>query len=378
MKPSALTHTLLKIFAFRFFREHSGLLLFFFVVILNYCFFIKTAGVYREEDSVFYHLMLVMSFIVTPLIMLVVFVFWLIYTFKSWQFVSRQLQLEQHQFLFYSITSASRISLFRSWLVVQLVISIPFLGYWMLAMILGLIYHSYIIPLITLSYILLIAILSALVYLSMLSKVRKHGQSGLLHRLSIRWKKSYFMLFIYQVVHQHKLIYLLSKVFSGLIITGMLTFFNDFSADNRIIAFIVLGIVILHSFLIYQEHAFQERYLGFWRNLPFSRVVLYFGFFPVYIILLLPEMCWVLFHYSPEVTVSMLMFGSGVCFLLRSLVYYTGLNIYKYLMYVFILFISLFYALMSGEIMITSVAIYIISFFIFYTRYYRVKDLIKF
>ncbi|EDM33891.1 hypothetical protein PBAL39_03292 [Pedobacter sp. BAL39] len=375
MKPSALTKVLLKMFGYTFFREHSGLLLFFFVTILNYCFFIKTAGVYRAEDSVFYHLMLVMSFIVTPAIMIIVFIFWLIYSLKSWSFVSQQLRIEQNQFLLYSVTSSSKYSGFVSWFILQLFISLPFLGYWLLAMILGLIYQSCLIPILTLVYILLMAVVSAGLYQSMSNRFRKDSASGFLQKLNFRWKKPYFMFFIYQVVDRLKLAYLLTKILSLCMLSGILAFFQEFVSDIRLLSVLMLGLIILHSFLIYQEHAFQEKYLSFRRNLPFNRIKLYVAFSFTYVLLLLPEICWLFSRYNLALSLAMVLLGAGISLLLRSLVYHTGLKIFRYLLYVFVLFIGLFYALLSGALFWTTIMTYLISFLIFYFQYYRVKHI---
>ena len=119
---------LIKIFSWRFYRENSGLLLFSYVSIISYCFFIKTAGVYPPEQSVFYHLMLMMTFIVSPAVMLIVFLLFLLYTIKSWRYVGKQLKHETNQFLYYSFCASSKTKQFGSLFLMQLVILLPLIG----------------------------------------------------------------------------------------------------------------------------------------------------------------------------------------------------------------------------------------------------------
>lgn len=374
----SLTRILLKIFAYRFYREHSGLLFFFFVTILNYCFFIKTAGVYRAEESVFYHLMLIMSFIVTPVIMIVVLAMWLLYTIKSWQYVSRQLSQEQNQFLFYSMTSYSKFDQLKSWFCVQMVISLPLIGYWFLAMVLGLVYHAYLIPLITLVFIMLLALASAMLYVFLVNRISKTPGISFLMRISRAWQKPYASLFIYHLLNRLKLAFILTKIFSFLILTGLLALFVEDQSNIRIPAMIVLGIATLHSFLIYKEHEFKEVYLGFSRNLPFNRIKLFFTFPIIYLIMVLPETLWLFTKFPIKTALTMTLLGCSIAMLFRSLVYLTGLKIYRYLLQIFGLFIVLFYTIMFGHFLILTFFSLIVAFLIFWLNYYKAQADIRY
>jgi hypothetical protein len=373
-----LTKVLLKIFAYRFYREHSGLLLFFFVTILNYCFFIKTAGVYRSEDSVFYHLMLMMSFINSPLVMLVVFAFFLVYTIKSWGFVAKQLLLDNNQFLFYSLTAHRKTGQFKSWFCVQLVIALPFIVYWLFATVLGVIYHANLVPAITFVYLLLTASVSSLLYVYLVNRIHRTAKSSFLIRMSRNWIKPYYSLFIYHLFDRLKMIYLLTKIFSLTVMTGILSLFSDQLNDGRIAAMIMLAAVTLHSFIIYKEHDFKETYLGFSRNLPFNRFKTFADFSLVYLFLLLPEMIWFFYQFPPLVTIEMLFFGLSIAYLFRSLVFLTSLKIYRYLLWIFCLFIFLFYMIISGQFWLLLILNMVVSFAVFYVRYYSVRTVIKF
>lgn len=371
-----LTKILLKIFAYRFYKEHSGLLFFFFVTILNYCFFIKTAGVYLEQESVFYHLILMMSFITTPLIMLMVFLFFLLYTLKSWQYVARQLQQQNNQFLFYSLTSLTKKDQLIAWFCVQLVISLPFIGYWIFAAVLGIIYHANLIPAITLFYLLSLAVLSSFLYVSWVNRISKTANTSVLIKLSSTWAKPYSSLFIYHVFDQLKIIYLFTKAFSWLIITGLLAVFANQAADMRVSAMIMLAVVTLHSFLIFREQEFKEKYLSFSRNLPFSRFKLFLNFTWVYVFLLLPEALLIFSRFSIIEAVKMLLFGWSLALLFRSIVYITSLKIYRYLLWIFGLFIFLFYMIICGQFWTLLTVSLVSGYFVFYFSYYRVKPVV--
>lgn len=374
----SLTRVLLKIFAYRFYREQSGLLLFLFVTIISYCFFINTAGVYQMEESTFYHLMLMMTFIITPVMMLLVFACWLIYSIKSWQYVAAQLQLENNQFLFYGITSFSKFEQFKSWFCVQLVISLPFLGYWLFAAILGVIYDANVIPVITLLYILFMASISALLYIYLVNRISKTRKTSLLFRLSSGISKPFSSLFMYHLFDRAKLIYLLTKIASLLVMTGVLYVFAANKQDLRVPYIIILAIVTLHSVLIYQEHRFKETYLSFAKNLPYSRFKLFLNFSFIYFLIILPECIWCFSQFPFLTAVEMLLSGLSTALLFRSILYLMGLRMYRYLLWVFGLFILSFYIIMFGMPRLSFAASLIISYLLFYQYYYKPETLIKF
>mgnify|MGYP001096545436 CR=1 FL=1 len=365
-----LLNILLKGFAWKFYKENSGLLLFFFVSIISYCFFIKTAGVYRQEESVFYHLMLMMTFITSPLVMLMVFTLWLLYTIKSWQFVARQLKQNENRFLFYSMTSYSRAKQFKAWLMTQLAISLPLIGYWLFASVLGTIYHSWLIPLLTLLYIFLLALISASLYLFLVNRPERAGTSSILIRLSRKHTKHFSTLFIYRIFDQGKLLYILIKVLSLLAMTALFRLFPD-AADQQIAPLIILSVTTIHSFLIYQEQQFQESRLHLLRNLPLSRIKLFFSFALVYFLITLPETLWLFSKFPFLLSLMSCIFGLSISFLFRSTVLLTGMNVFKYLLLIFCLFVSLFYLILLLRPEFLSLICLIISFSIYYFRFYK-------
>ena len=234
------------------------------------------------------------------------------------------------------------------------------------------------IPIITLAFILTMALLSAFLYVYLVNRIGKEKDTSILMRLSRAWYKPYGSLFIYHMLDQLKLIFLLTKVISFLILTGILSLFADDGANARIPAMIVLGIATLHSFLIYKEHAFKEVYLSFSRNLPLNRVKLFFSFTIVYFLMVLPESLWLFSKFPIWIALSVIVLGCSICLLFRSLVYLTGLKIYKYLLYTFGSFILLFYLIMFDQIWLLTTSALILYILIFNFNYYKEKIEVKF
>ena len=362
---------LTKSFVWRFYKEHSGILLFFFVTVISYCFFIKTAGIYRKEESVFYHLMLMMTFLTSPAIMVAVFVLWIFYTIKSWLFIGKELKKGQFVFLSYSITAYSTASQFFAWCYVQLMISLPLIGYWLFATILGLIHHSLLIPAITFIFILILISLSAVVYSNFSNQLERSRSNGILLQLTSGHTKKISILFLYQLLDRGKFSFLLTKIFSWLIIIGMTNLSLMALNDNRLSLIFILGIVTVHSFLIYQSNYFQENKLSLMRNLPIGRFQRFTSFSMIWFLITIPETLW-LFSTLPLWTGLYCVFtGFSIALLFNSLPLLTGLRIFRYLIWVFALFVLLFYGLICGGSYLIAFLCLTIAYLIFFNRYYR-------
>src|SRR3990170_2588131 len=128
---SSLTTVLIKIFVKGFYRVHSGIFLFFFVTVLMYFFFVEVLNQTHlpPDQIILYNLMLVLTLISSPVMVALVFIVWLGFTIKSWNYITGQMLIPNNQFLFYSSTSFSKVNQFKSWFIAQLTISLPIVGY---------------------------------------------------------------------------------------------------------------------------------------------------------------------------------------------------------------------------------------------------------
>ncbi len=347
------------------------MLLFFFVTVISYCFFIKTAGIYRKEESFFYHMMLMMTFLTSPAIMVTVFVLWIFYTIKGWQFIRQELKKDQFKFLFYSITSSNKSTQFFSWCYVQVMISLPLIGYWLFATILGLIYHSFLIPLIALGFILLLIGLSAIVYSNFTNQLEPSKSSNILYKRISGYKKNFSTLFLYQLLISGKFAFLLTKLFSWLTIIGMINVSLVKLNDSRMPLIFILGIVTIHSFLIYQSSYFQEQKLSLMRNLPVGRFQLFISFAIIWFLITIPETLWLFSVFPLWIALYCIFTGLSIALLFKSLPLLTGLRIFRYLIWIFALFVLLFYGLVCGGTYITAFVCLAMAYLIFFYRYYR-------
>jgi hypothetical protein len=369
-----LTNVLVKIFARGFYKVNSGLLLFLFMILFSYVLFINTAGdvtLLPPGKELYYHFIIIITFISDPIMTALFFVAWLIYTIKSWQYVSAQLLPADNQFLFYSSLSFTKQKQFKSWFYTQFIISLPFVSYAVLACIIRLLIQHYLITVVIIVFIILLIAVSALLYVRLLNNLVNERRQSWLLRLSRYWHKPFFSLFIYYVFDKLKLIYVITKFISYLVIIGALFSFADVRHDLRVAGLTILGIVTAHAIIIYRQHRFEQTYLSIARNFPYSMASLYINYVLGFLLLLLPEGIWLFISFNLIAATSLLLLALSLMMLFHGIIYKTGLAMNNYLPWVLGLFILLFCFVLFGLMWLLVPLCLLVSSVIFYRNYYR-------
>lgn len=363
-----LTRILAKIFVNGFYRVHAGMFLVIFLVMF---------GVVPASKLLMYHKTLMLAFLNGPDMMALVFSGWLIYTLKSWHYVFGKLKQGHQQFLFYSSNSFSKYAQFKSWFCIQLIILMPLMVYGGLTMALGIARHNFLSVFLIAFVLVSLAAVSALLYLWLVNKLTGGADQSFLLKLSNRWQKPFFSLFIFHIFDKMKLAYLVTKLSSWLIITGTFYFFADVRQDMRVAAIAVLAIITAHTRLVFEEHRFAETYLTFARNFGYSRVKLFLNFIVVYALLLLPEAVWLLSRFPVITAFELLLAGLSIILLFHCLLYQLGLNMDKYLQWILGLFVVLFWGIMFKVIWMLILLNMTVAFVIFYNNYYNTRPITK-
>ncbi|MBK9730244.1 MAG: hypothetical protein IPO83_02980 [Chitinophagaceae bacterium] len=369
-----VTIPLLKIFAKGFFRANAGMLIFFFVTAISYGFFMETVGDVKllpEETLTYYHFIIVMTFISSPLVAMIMSVIWLLYTIKSWSYVVKQLAMRDNAFIFYSVSSLKKAGQFKSWMLVQLMILLPVIIYVLFAGIFGMIFHYYLLPALIFLYVFILTTSSAFLYLHAVNRLQDGNTQSFLLRIVQGWSKPYFSLGIYQMMDRMKLSYLLTKVLSYGIITTMVLSFETPYQDVRVAGIAMLAIATSHSYILYQLQRFEETRLSLFRNMPYNRLVLFIQLAIVYVLLILPECIWLFSRYHLMLGMQALLFGIGTALFFRCSLYWSGLRMKRYLPVVFFSFIVLLYVVMFNLIAVFTWLLFLISCVIFYKTFYN-------
>lgn len=357
-----LSKVLIKIFAQGFYKVHAGLFLFTFLVLV---------GAVDPGELLSYHKLLMLAFISSPVMLMVVFAVWFIYSIKTWHYTAGQIFGINQQFLFYSTTSFTKRQQLIAWMLTQAAMLLPVIAYGVTALVVGIWYHYFVTPLIILIYLALLSWLGAYIYTTLINRQIDGGKQSVLLSWSSRWRKSFYSLFIYHVFDKMKARYVITKGISYLIVTGVFLLFADVSHDARVAGIAMLAIATAHAVVIFEERKFEETYLIFSRGLPQTRLRLFAGFARVYTVLLLPEAIWLFSRFNPILAAELLLFGLSVVLLFHSLLYWMGLNMDKYLQYVMGLFMVLFFVILYRQIGALVLLNGVVAYLFFYNNYYR-------
>jgi hypothetical protein len=366
MKP--LTVALLKIFANGFFRVHAGILLFVFLAMV---------GVVPPQYLIGYHKALMLAMDSSSAVMVLVFAGWLIYAIKSWHYVSGQIFAAEQRFLFYSSNAFNRREQLKSWFWVQAAILSPVIAYAFIAVAVGFANHYYLLPVCILLYLIALTYLSAIIYIRQINGLIDGSNQSILLRLSSKWRKPYFSLYIYHIFDKRKIPYLITKALSWLIITGVFYVFADVKTDTRVAGIAILAVVTAHIVLIFEERKFEENGLGFSRNLPYSRPQLFLNFIGVYFFLLIPESIWLFSRFTPLMAAELLLVGLSITMLFHCLLYWFGLNMDKYLQWILGLFIVLFWIIMFKLLWVLILLNLGVAYWLFYNNYYKFEGVVS-
>ncbi len=368
----SLTGVLIKIFVRGFYRNHAGSLLFFFVGIFSYCFFIQVLNQthLNPADRIIQNLLFVLTLLTSPPLVLVVFIGWIGFTIKSYQYILGELKLPANQFLFYSATALKRQEVFKSWFIVQTLISIPLLIFASFSLIVGISYQYYLTPIVIFFFILL---LNCITSLFLTIHFYNHGssfQQSTFSKISSRWHKPFYTLFLYYSMAKLPLTLALTKALSFGCVMGISYLLQTIANTVIVGGFIALSISVVHSFLLFESSRFEMQQLLFVRNFPWSRAKIYLSWVFTIGLILLPESIWLLFYFK-WIGLVLWFLSLSICLLLRSLLYRIQLHMKSFLYWVFWVFTFSFIGILFNIMLVASSLILVASWLIFTRFYYR-------
>jgi hypothetical protein len=345
-----LTRALLKIFATGFYRQHTGFLLTLFVVVFINFFYTPVLNQTHltPEEILATALKLVLSSVSEPLGIELLGSLFLLYSWKSWQYVASRLQGVDVQFLYYSSNASPWPRQVQSWALVQLVVCLPLVVISLYAMLVGLAFGYWLIPLLLPVYLLVLLVSSGAYYTRLLNNMM--AESIQVNRLAWlrRWPKPLFSLFLYELFDKKRVPYAVTKALSLASITLLWSVFPTSGADSRLFGFLGLCSALTHVVLLYQAQEFEEFYLRFTRNFPLSRWQIIGQQVTLYTVLLLPELLALLILSSFQHGLSGAAVLLSVTLFFRALLGRVGQQLTKYLQLVFGFFLIFLFLLLFG------------------------------
>ena len=345
-----LTRVLLKVVASGFYQEHTGWLISLLLLVFVNFFWTRVpdpAHVTHEQLLQNGFRLVIMS-VSEPIGVAALLGVCFVYSLKSWHYVAGRLKSADVQFLAYSSTAFGWRQQVTSWSVVQGIILLPVVVLCLYAMVIGVVFHHWLVPLLLPGYLLGLTVIGAGYYTRLLNDtvVKPDKFAGL--TWARHWPKPLFSLFLYEIIAKKRATYFITKGASAASIALLLLAFSDSRTDVRLAGMIGLCCAVGHTILVFQAGEFELFYLPVMRNLPYGRGQLYGQQMLLYGVLLLPELGWLLTASRLSTGLIAAGFLLSVTLLLRTLLYWTGQNMTAYLRIVVGLFLFLLLANLFG------------------------------
>jgi hypothetical protein len=345
-----LTRVLLRVVARGFYQQHTGGLITLFLLVFINFFWTRVPNQHHlTADQITQNgFRLVLMAVSEPFGVALLLGSCLCYSFKSWHYVAGRLQHPDVQFLAYSSNALPWARQVWSWSIVQSVILLPPVALCLYAMVVGLVFHHWLVPALLPMFLVVLAGTGACYYTHLLN--RTVGKPDKLAGLSWArsWPKPLFSLFIYEIIATKRVPYLLTKLASATTIALLLLAFPDAGSDGRLAGMVGLCCAIGHALLVFQASEFEAFYLVSLRNLPYGWRQVYGQQALLYGLLALPELVWLIVAGQLRTGLLAASLLLGVVLLLRSLLYWTGQHMTTYLRLVISLFLLLLLANLFG------------------------------
>lgn len=219
-------------------------------------------GFMRSQD----HLALATLFVSSPLLLAIPVFCWMAYTMLVCRFNAQHMALGRQEFI-YSLVLVSSV---QKWAIIVLVVITelaPMLLYSILLM-----YSA----IQTSKWTSIILLLIALVLLSLVASFSLHQQlfgkrePGFLQRFSIKlhFTKPYFLFFIGWTAKRDLLQFVLTKLFTILLLLACGYVYTTDTFDTRLLLLGIAIVASLHGHFVWQMHHFDNYNMSFVRNMP--------------------------------------------------------------------------------------------------------------
>ena len=352
-----------RVIGVQFYQRHAGMFLFIFILMF---------GVVHGQELWLYHLSLIYAMLGSPLFLSIVFLVWLLYTLKCVQFTMKILSEPSQQFT-YILAALEQRSQWLSLLAVQIFMYLPVLLYVLLVIGVAVYIGAYAQGLLIVGCNLLLCILAAFLYKRKIAHPDPAKAFFLSRIFKFRIKKPFTLFFISCLLNEMKVIFLVSKFFSIILILAFLNGFFIETYDSRVVMLGFLLGLTAHCVIVFEFRKFEEYYLGFYRNLPLRMITRFTRFVFIYAMILLPE--WIVFvtaipvKLHPPDFLFLPFFGIALLLFYHCLLYRLSMDMERYLLWVFITMLAIFFLILYRQYVVID-GILLLSSLLFFTRNY--------
>lgn len=355
-----------KIFTMRYYAQNTG-----FFLLVFYFFF----GIVPGGQLPYYHYTLIKGFTGSIDFLALVCGVWLLYNLKCIVFILNALSAREHLFLYGTIGLLEGGRKWRTWYWLHFTLYAPVLVYSGIAIFIALQLHFYLSAIIILLFNVVMTAFPLWIYNR---KVKHPGTISLLarwqHQINKKIRKPLTLVYIYELLNNNIRSLAISKGASLLVIIATCSLMEG-EYDERYVLTGFLVCLLLQSLIVYNHRHFDDLYLSLLPQLPLPlwRRYLQTGF--TYLLLLAPEYLLLIYRIAPMATplhmVLIVLTGVSVLLLLRSLLYFPGIDQDKYFRWMLIIIIVLLFLVLARLYWYGILVMQLVAFVIFRSRYYK-------
>ncbi len=360
----AAWHIVNKMMVQQFYLQNAGLFLFAFLFLF---------GIVDAGHLISYHKSLMLSVISLPLFLLLVLLLWMLYNIKCIAFCINSIQRSDGSFLF-RLRALPKAKQWLLYLCISILLYMPVLAYSAVLALFAFKINAAVTWQVIAWQMLMLTISAASLFLN-ITKTSESFFSKL--SASIRKlfvvKKSYNAFLLAYILNDRKAAFAMVKIFS-LLMLGMLLVRNADSFDADLFAIFYPLTIIAHASLVLHCVDFNETYLHVNRNLPLHwlQVALMYCF--TWCIILLPEMLFMFVNNHSNLPLVQIAMESvtavSVLFLFTGMALGCGLDMERYLLFVFMVYIVILILQKSAGHIAGAAAIAILAAMVFKAHYY--------
>jgi hypothetical protein len=357
------TKTLQRSVVAPFYRRNSGFFLFIFFLLF---------GLYPNfQQTLELHYVFINGISSSDEFFSIALLVWLLYSFKTIQFVNGCAKSKAYNFL-QVLNALAPGKRFFQLLLLQLQLLIPVLCYGLAAFIIAVINHHTAGALAVVCTLLCLSTFTTAFVFSLLQRTKWAEFKIVLP--SLHFPGNLFSFLLKFIFNEQFVVLLVLK----LITFSCLYFFAKTDAqvfEDRMLWLVYLTALVGHSILIYRNHHFMETKMSFYRNLPVKPLSTLLSLLGVYIIILIPEI-WALKgvaieQHAPIDYVWMILTGPSLLLLLHCLLYTDDMKMEGFLQLLFgVWIVTIFFSLSSNRWLLPLICLGM-AVIIYFTSYYR-------
>jgi hypothetical protein len=199
-------------------------------------------------------------------------------------------------------------------------------------------------------------------------------QSRLIRYINQQYTKPYFTFFPYHVLHKQLSLFVLTKLFSLLLITGTVKLYTIENYSHVLLSLGVLVAFSANAVLTFHFQRFEQLDVLLFRNLPISLAKRFLNNMVTYLCLLIPEILLLLRHLAGDITLwtacKLVLFGISLQLILHSYVLYRQLDLDKFIRHIFFVVLFFFVLVLFRTDVLLITAVNMTGAYILYQKYF--------